>query len=521
MHIQQRRPLFLIAMVAVLAAGCGGGQSSSGPSSAQTQTSKVGEAVVTFSGQPKPQLSSSSSSVAVVGQAGATFSSVILEPAPNLDSTYLVNARSYLSQEGLYKLSFPSGNSQLLYQDDAYAYGPGISAYGTVAFIDLLSNNLKSVRPDGTGLTSINFTGITGAQWPNYAVDGTNRLAFIAGENVYVGPGAGGTATAIQSNASGQGVAWNPAGSQLVYAGIVSGTGFVDLFETSPTGGAPVDISPPTLRNTGTFAFPTWSSDGVSIAATYQPSGSSTIGIIKFNETLPSTYSILTASGNEEISPAFSPDGSKLAFYRENNGGQTPGIYTMDALGLNATLLMADPANDIDLGDGGLAWSPFLPKETVVAASGATFYHKAASGFLLSQAGDQFGSFMAFTTTTPSTATIVAPSGGTGTAPLTFTVSGDSITSIGYINSYFNAGTTLTLTSTPSAVVTIDATTSRVDLLAPASVAKPSLAKNSDGTLTYQASFRALYDGKGKNLAPNGASSLTVNPKTGMLISFR
>jgi hypothetical protein len=66
----------------------------------------------------------------------------------------------------------------------------------------------------------------------------------------------------------------------------------------------------------------------------------------------------------------------------------------------------------------------------------------------------------------------------------------------------------------------VDAITGQVDMVAPAATAKPASKVNSDGTVTYRASFKAIYDAKGNNLAPSGATSLTVNPKTGKLVTF-
>jgi hypothetical protein len=37
----------------------------------------------------------------------------------------------------------------------------------------------------------------------------------------------------------------------------------------------------------------------------------------------------------------------------------------------------------------------------------------------------------------------------------------------------------------------------------------------------FSGPFTAIYDGKGSNIAPNGATSLEVNSKTGKLISIR
>ena len=38
--------------------------------------------------------------------------------------------------------------------------------------------------------------------------------------------------------------------------------------------------------------------------------------------------------------------------------------------------------------------------------------------------------------------------------------------------------------------------------------------------LTYHAQFSGVFDAKGKNLAPHGASDLTVDVKTGKLLSM-
>lgn len=59
-----------------------------------------------------------------------------------------------------------------------------------------------------------------------------------------------------------------------------------------------------------------------------------------------------------------------------------------------------------------------------------------------------------------------------------------------------------------------------MDLVAPSSVAKPSSLRNSGGTVSYKGPFKALYDGKGKNLAPNGAAQVTVNPNTGHVVRW-
>jgi hypothetical protein len=88
------------------------------------------------------------------------------------------------------------------------------------------------------------------------------------------------------------------------------------------------------------------------------------------------------------------------------------------------------------------------------------------------------------------------------------------------MNNYFSPGTIVTLTSTPSVVVSTDATTGQADMVAPAPTPQASPAKSADGTLTYNCQFKAIYDGAGKKLAPNGARQFVGNPTTAKLIRF-
>lgn len=499
-------------LAALGVAGCGGGQQ--GGASAASHTSTAGNAVFTYAGQPKPLLTTSSGNVSVLGQAGATFSSLTLEPPPNLLDTYLVITRISSDEVfGLYKLPW-SGTIQSLYQSPNSPLGAEISAYGTIAFNTNVDFNAYTVHADGSGLKQLSFTGLSNVTHPAYAVDGTNRVTFCdSSGHLYVGPGTGGTATLIQSNAAHGLQIWNPTGTAIAYTYTNGST--TEIYQTAPSGGGSVNITPPPFQSS--FIQPlSWSPDGSTILSLYTSDGGTTNQLVKFEPTGPGYAQTLTPSGLSDDSGVFSPDGQKIAFYRSSSGGATPGIYVEDTFGDGATMLVPDPSNGAD--SEGIAWSPFLPKETVVAVSGSTFYHKAASGFLLSQNNARFGSLVAFTATTPSSASIQAPSTTTGSASLLFTITADSITSIGYINSYFDTGTTLTLTSTPTVVVSIDANTGQVALVAPA--AKAGSTKNADGTVTYSGQFQAVYNGAGKNVAPSGASKLTVDPKTGRLVSF-
>ncbi len=88
---------------------------------------------------------------------------------------------------------------------------------------------------------------------------------------------------------------------------------------------------------------------------------------------------------------------------------------------------------------------------------------------------------------------------------------------------YNGAHSSIPLTSTPTAIVTIDAATGFVDYVVPAIAgkAKPMVSKAGGSGLTYTGQFLAIYDGAGKNLAPSGATTVSFDRTSGKLISFR
>jgi len=303
----------------------------------------------------------------------------------------------------------------------------------------------------------------------------------------------------------------------LAYSAAASG-GYTHIFTTPITGGTPTDITPSGLGATYLYN-PSWSPTVPDIAAEcVLPSSNSAIVVIPDQSNI-NTYVTTTPSTYSDHKPVYSPDGSKIAFYRDNTGGAQPGIYIEDATGMNQTLVASLP-DGAGVPDS-MCWSPFLSAVTYVPNS--SFSVNPVSGFVLTQSGEQFGSLLAFTSTTPASATITTSS-TQGNEPLIFTLSASAISAIFYTNAYFTYGTTVTPpASTPSALVSIDATTGAVDTVATA--AKP-LAKFTPSTrsigsnLVYDGPFTAVYGPKGNRLDTNGANQVVVDGKTGQLVSF-
>jgi hypothetical protein len=145
-----------------------------------------------------------------------------------------------------------------------------------------------------------------------------------------------------------------------------------------------------------------------------------------------------------------------------------------------------------------------------------------AAGFLWGQNGDAFSSFVTFTASTPNSATITsaAPAGG---SELIFDIHATSLTGLKFTNCYYGQITSV-IPAESSAVsdvlVTFDSSTGLVGTIAPFIAKRTALKQTQQGSgLTYQAQFTGVWDAKGHNLAPNGASQVAIDPKTGATVS--
>ena len=288
----------------------------------------------------------------------------------------------------------------------------------------------------------------------------------------------------------------------------------------SATGGTATDIVPSSYSQ-GSAIATAWSPDGNSIACTYVPRVGTTDGILVISMN-GGGYSWLTPATYSDSCPCFSPDNSKIAFYRTKAGGATPGIYECDFSGTNPQLVVPDPSTaGLTGGIISLAWSPFLENQKFVGTGGTL--SSSASGFLLSQNGSQFASLLTFVATTPSKATLTAATTSGGSGPLIYTLGADAVTNVSFTNVYNGAHTSFTLASTPSVIVSIDGTTGFVDFVAPGIISKKNPAPSLSGHIgsAFTGQFSAIYNSTGKNLAPTGATIIEVDPKSGKLISFR
>jgi hypothetical protein len=192
----------------------------------------------------------------------------------------------------------------------------------------------------------------------------------------------------------------------------------------------------------------------------------------------------LTDGTQIDLQPTISPDGSTVAFLQETNG---PGyIYWMKNVPGYATTELIAPSNQAEAESP--AWSPFPAAKTFVGPTGV--FGASSSGFLWGQLGEAFASLVSFTATTPSTVSITAQTPSGYSAPV-FSVSADNLVSLSYANGFYSLPVKFVQTRT---------------------AIKPGRAGSG---LSFDGSFTAVYDGKGKNLAPNGATHLVLDSKHG------
>ncbi|HEY9517707.1 MAG TPA: hypothetical protein VIQ98_00515 [Gemmatimonadales bacterium] len=151
---------------------------------------------------------------------------------------------------------------------------------------------------------------------------------------------------------SGQLPAWSPDGSKIAFVRNVGPPFFTEIFVMKTDGTGAVNIT-----NVPDFAFtPDWSPDGSRIAYTTDRDFD-----INFTELANEIY-VLNADGTlprnitnhdtaEDGHPAWSPDGSRIAFHTNRNGSFE--IYVMNADGSNPVNLTNHAASDFNP-----AWSP-------------------------------------------------------------------------------------------------------------------------------------------------------------------
>ena len=493
-------PLCLLFAVS----GCGGGGNSQN-SGAGSQVTSVGEVRLAFSGNAKPMVETLESGLSVATMAGATISNLTYEPTPILENS----AIGYLTPGGAVH-TYINGNDQIAIGGiGANAPGATFSHDGHIYMADVhedYSLHIDRCYYDGTGLTSV-YTAPTGAVYENLSVsaDGVH-LAFDEEDpqtpSLYMGTVTG--TTPVLLAAGGWEPAISPNGATVAY--VASDGSYSQVYTQPIAGGTPHKVTTDSYNH----YYPCWGLAGDIILCDVDNGSKRSIEAYEASTGAP-FGPVFSSPFAYASHVSISPDGKYMVCGVAGSYSTSP-VLSIDVFPLDGLPQTIAGAGRTPF------WSPFFGSRVFVGTN--PWMYSAAAGFLLTEQQSGFESLLAFTATTPSTGTItnVAASVSGSSGPPVYHIHADSITGVKYQNTYFTGATSVTPNS-PDVLVTLDGTSGQINTIAPF-FATRGQTLHQPGSPTYTAHFTAVYNAHGKNLAPQGASQLVLDPKHGTITSI-
>ncbi|HWD38732.1 MAG TPA: hypothetical protein VG944_07775 [Fimbriimonas sp.] len=493
-----------LAAAAVLAAGCGGGQTSHSINTGSSHTTLLGEGTISYYGQVVPSQTFTQNGVLLAAMAGANITSVTLNPSQTLKNSLLAYVR------GGQLWTYHNGvNTEITHLISNNLKTPSLSHTGKIVFVGNDSANnpqLYTCNYDGSGLVKIT-SGALSYLSPSWSPSGT-KIVFsdFNTSELYTITASGASLTDLHQ--AGDWPAWSPDGTKIAFSTLIASATSTQVYTIPSGGGTPTLVSK--SFGSDTCVYPAWSPDGSQIAfAAFASTGRTSVFAEDSSGGIAASGITNPASGYQDLSPSFAPDGTTLAFNRVNDSADTSEVdSTSFAFGSSTTQIDFAGRHDIITYP---SWSPYFGKKAFVGSGGILAN---AAGFIWSEL-DGFASFMGFTATNPASATITSQNADSSSGGGVFLLKADNIAKIVYTNSYYGAIESVTV-GAPQVLVSFNATTGAVETIAPlASRGSRSPASPSTGKgMVYSGQFLAVYS-QGKNVAPSGASQIVLDPKTG------
>jgi Tol biopolymer transport system component len=249
-------------------------------------------------------------------------------------------------------------------------HGPALAgADGKIAFASNRTGDYEIfvMNADCTGLTQLTHNPATSDYHPAWSPDGT-RIAYAhssaIGTDIFVMSADGSRVTQLTNEAGDDHeMSWSPDGTKIAFTSNRHGDYDIFVMNADGTGAGKLTDTPTNDRE------PAWSPDGTRIA--FSSGGSGGHG----SRTRTGNYEIyvvnadgsgerkLTSDPADDQNPAWSPDGTKLAWRRDRAGTDT--VLVMNADGSGVTQLTAgsirrpESFSPLDWDpDGSPAWSP-------------------------------------------------------------------------------------------------------------------------------------------------------------------
>lgn len=498
-----------------LMTGCGGGGSSLTASNlvvggrGNEQTVAYDNLITRGTGTVKPPVTTGSSGATVTGVAGAAFSSIVFnDPSPTSAETEIAFART--TEPGLYVVNPSTSVVTQFISLPSFGYSTQSWSPNGANFA-YTSNNEQIMVANGSGQNSVALTNGVNPTW-----NGNGQILFQSSNKqaqIYAINTDGSRLKNLSNNS------FNDTSPACSIAGVVAfvrlnaaGQSTSQIYRMSLDGSSQINLSGGNTHDQN----PAWSPSGLNIAFSN--------GAIYTMDPFGSARTKLTPPpvGGIDVYPTWSPDGAQIAFTRANySSGASAQIWVMNADGSNAHML-TNNAFDVEP-----VWSPFFTQRTFIGANGNL--GSTAAGFVFAHQGAAIASLIAFNATTPSSAVITAQTPiGSSLPDIVMAVSADALTSLGFVNGN-DAPISIITGSVPAAngaLVDLDARSGRVSDILPynagraASLGPPSV-RIENGVHILQGAFIGVFDGQGRNHAPQGAHEVRLDGRTGAILAVR
>jgi hypothetical protein len=528
------------ALVALLGlVGCGGGSGGAGnvpgtigdaPGSigGGRESNLGGGLSAQLLGDFKP-VNAGNSNTVITGIAGGTISSAHLRDAtPTLAETLIIFQRKGLGDgtgTSLFAMNADGTDQRLLVPN---AFAPAATLDGKkIAFVD------RNRTPNGISVLSledgslIRVTEGNNHNRPAWSPNG-QQIAYDDGADIFlVNATAGATPTKLRTDtATETSPAWSPAGRHIVFVRIPPGQADTDIFVQEV--GNPASLKNLVEGNTPNDSSPAWSPDGTELAWT-QDGGNIIIGRFPAgNPDRLTDFRTIDLPGTTFF-PSWSPDSSKIVFRFFD--APLLGIGTVNRDGTGRVTLSSNPTQF----DEDPTWSGFLTQRTLIGTGGNLGTQ--AAGLFFGREGDIIQSVVGFDAQNRDSATINLLSNLALNPPnFVFELRANSLTNLSFVNGPLSKQTPTRVIGggggNPSSatVVLLDfnAKTGRVTTVLPLAGTRAASESASASAVTEEGSARILrgpflgaWDGSGKNHAPNGATEVRIDKRTGAIIGVK
>lgn len=501
--------IVIIATLGILA-GCGGGGgatmggASGGGGGDQTFT--AGALTFTAKAGLQPLVSSGGNApTTLFSVSNGTFSSVLANLPHSLNSTFIafgLSGQVWTTDVGFTNQTTLTNNINTSYSE------PSVNAYGKIAYTKVISgiHQIFVINGDGSGSTKIS-DGSSNDSDPSWTSNNASIL-FQRNAQIYTMTANGGSPTTLDDGTAADGQPVQAPNGTIAFVRLNTVTGKDEIWLMNANGtNKHVYFSDGSYH----FAQPSFSPDSNRLLCV----GTDSINPQFIDEgaiDLSTQAQITTPpSGANDVWPQFAPDGHSIIFGRNDSSGTAIIQAGPDGFGPKTKLTI--PGGLMDR----ISWSPYIASKLLVGTGGS--FGTTSSGVILAQQGDVITSMLNVVASSGATILInldpqnamverITMSGGTGT-----------IASLLYTNNFFANPLSVSTSNAKQIAVSYDSD-GHVSLVLPASKMTATKPNTGSGTV-YSGQFLGVYDDKGKNLAPGGASEVRVDSKTGKLVSLK